>query len=100
MQCYYNQVTPNGIRYRLVEGVRFRNSTPSAWAHVLADCSMCNQSIGIDLQHYHDESRISNEDAASIFRFNGWDINLLLKPKKILCPFCKKKKQTLFTVTL
>jgi len=96
MQGYYNRIVQNGIRYRLVEGIRFRNSVPSAFAHILADCKQCRESIGIDLQHYYDASRITDEDAADIFRKEGWKIDLTTKPRSIICPLCSKFEKTHF----
>jgi hypothetical protein len=92
MQSYYNRCMPNNVRYHLREGVRDRNGgTITAWADILADCTNCNQSIGIELAHFRESNKISNEDAAVLFRRNGWDIDLTIKPKIVLCPICRKK---------
>lgn len=99
MNTYYNRMTHNGVKYHLREGVRDRNGNSiTAWADILADCTKCNQSIGIELAHFRESHKISNEDAAVLFRRNGWDIDITTIPKIVLCPICKNKMKRHFTV--
>jgi hypothetical protein len=100
MQCYYNRVIRNGIKYRLVEGVRYRGAVPSAFAHIVADCKQCHESIGIELEHYRDESKVTDEDVANIFRKEGWAIDLTTKPRSIICPLCNKHEKTHFVTVV
>jgi hypothetical protein len=99
MDSYYNRMTHNGIKYHLREGTRNRNgNTLTAWADILADCTKCDQSIGIELMHFRESHKVLDDDAAVLFRRNGWDIDLTTKPKIVLCPICKNKMKQCFTV--
>lgn len=93
MESYYNRRmvgVKDYIRYRLREGNR---NKLILWAHIYADCDKCNESIGIDLQAGMYQDKISNKEAATIFRVHGWDIDLDSNPKKVLCPICKKEDE-------
>ena len=90
METYFNRLlttdTKERIKYHIREGVRSREYR---WCDIYADCTRCNESIGIDLQIQPFEKLITNEMAAGIFRGQGWYINLAAK--EILCPICKRK---------
>lgn len=90
MESYYNRVMGNNIKYRLREGNRGRGVPESAFADIVADCTQCTQSIGIDFAHTKDHRQVSDKDAVDVFRKQGWCIDLTTKPKIVLCYRCVK----------
>jgi hypothetical protein len=91
----------NEVNYRLKEGVRelyfkpnnFTNvKFPITWANIFVDCKKCNQSIGMKLEYDIDMGKISDHDAQELFKSYGWNINIDVSPKIILCPVCNSKE--------